>query len=389
MRKGLSVFLALGLILALTACGNTNNESALATEAVTTVAPTTVEPTTVVPSTVAPTTEPATEKTKAASPIDMLGLSFDEILQRYGNDYTEVDEPGSGLTKCICYPNTGNPYEFGIDFQSQCVSVIYVYDINDDPIVLFDDITNRTKLSEMSDARAKYPNTISNGPLIDNIKQSVSFTYRDGILVNFDWINNDVSDKADRVMIIDTNGTESSSGTQPPVENKSANENKQSSNTQSSFSEKPKETWKKLYAEYLQSAETQAFSYAGLIYLNDDEIPEMVIRANFSMRGTMLCWIKQDAVESQGLGRLGKTSYGEHSGVIVQDSLYSGLQAKSIFSFDGILANQLHFGEQTPTGVFRWDSNEISEAEYNANIAAYEGYSEVSFITKDEMISAL
>ena len=254
MKKELSILLALGLIMVLTSCGNTTNESAPATEAVTTVAPTTVEPTTVAPSTATPTTEPATEKPKAASPIDMLGLPFDEILQRYGNDYTEVDEPGSGSTKCICYPNTGNPYEFGIDFQSQCVSVIYVYDINDDPIVLFDNITNRTKLGEMTDARAKYPNTINNGPLIDNIKQSVSFTYRDEVLVKFDWINNDVSDKADRVMIIDTNGTESSSGTQPQVENKSANENKQSSNTQSSSAqEKAEETQSGGYEKYLGS----------------------------------------------------------------------------------------------------------------------------------------
>ena len=254
MRKGISILLALGFILLLSACGNTDNVSAPATEAVTTIAPTTVVPTTVAPSTAAPTTEPATEKSKAPSPIDMLGLSFDEILKRYGNDYTEVDEPGSGLTKCICYPNTGNPYEFGIDAQSQCVKVIYVYDINDDPIVLFDEITNRTKLSEMSDARAKYPNTISNGPLIDNIKQSISFTYRDGVLVNFDWINNDVSDKADRVMIIDTNGIESSSDTQQPVEHKNTNDDKQSSNTQSSSAqEKTEETQSGGYEKYLGS----------------------------------------------------------------------------------------------------------------------------------------
>lgn len=380
MKKGLSVLLTLCFALGLTACNSIESTSDPTTEAVTTNAPTTE-----IPTTVAASTEPATEKPKADSPIDMLGLSFDEILHRYGNDYTEVDEPGSGSTKCICYPNTGNPYEFGIDAQSQCVKVIYVYDISDEPIILFDEITNKTKLSEMSDAQAKYPNEISNGPLIDNKKQEISFTYRDGILVTFEWSSNDVSDKADRVIILDTKGIASSSGTQQPAENG----NNQTENIQSSSAENPNETWKKLYTEYLQSNEAQAFSYAGFINLNDDEIPEMVIRANFSMGGTMLCWIKQDAVESQRLGRLGKTTYSENSGVIVQDSLYSGLQTKSIFTFDGNSANQLHFGEQTPAGVFRWDSKEVSENEYNTNTAAYEGYAEVSFVTKDEMINSL
>ena len=86
MGKGISILLALGFILLLSACGSTDTTSSPATEAVTTVAPTTVEPTTVAPSTATPTTEPATEKSKAPSPIAMLGLSFDEILKRYGND---------------------------------------------------------------------------------------------------------------------------------------------------------------------------------------------------------------------------------------------------------------------------------------------------------------
>lgn len=64
-------------------------------------------------------------------------------------DYTNVYERESGLHKIICYPNTGNPYEFGFDNNTDRVKIIWIYNTSDRSVKLFDDITDKSTLVDI------------------------------------------------------------------------------------------------------------------------------------------------------------------------------------------------------------------------------------------------
>ena len=314
-----------------------------------------------------------------SNPIAMLGLPLESILEKYGSNYTTVDEPGSGTKMNICYPNTGNPYEFGIDEQTNLVKVVYVYDINDKAISLFDDVTNRTTLSEMTATRNKYTCEVNNNIQLDNTKQIVNFAYDKRIMVSFEWINNDTSDKADRVLIIKTN---------EDIQFREKSQS-QDNDSQNSLPKGNLEEWKQLYLDFLRSDEAKYFTSACLVYLNDDDIPELALHTDFMLNGTQLCWITNGKTEYQAIGALGTFRERPKQGIMALYSLNHGIQGISIDQFDGQTINRIHFGEITDTGVYRWDNVEITESEYKSNIAEYADLTEPSFITKENMISAL
>lgn len=314
-----------------------------------------------------------------STPIAMLGLPLESILEKYGSNYTTVDEPGSGLTKFICYPDTGNPYEFGIDYETNCVKAIYVYDINNAAVPLFDDVTNRTRLSEMTDVRNKYPCEVIDNIQIDNTKQTVSFAYDKRIMVSFEWMNNDTSDKADRVLILKTD-----EDIQFSDKSQSQNNDLQNGSTKENLEE-----WKQLYLDFLHSDKAKYFTSACLVYLNDDDIPELALHTDFMLDGTQLCWITNGKTEYQAIGALGTFRDRPKQGIMALYSLNHGIQGISIDQFDGQTINRIHFGEITDTGVYRWDNVEITESEYKSNIAEYADLSEPTFTTKENIISAL
>lgn len=83
------------------------------------------------------------------NPFEFFDKSFDEITYIFGMDYTNVYERESGLHKIICYPNTGNPYEFGFDNNTDRVKIIWIYNTSDRSVKLFDDITDKSTLVDI------------------------------------------------------------------------------------------------------------------------------------------------------------------------------------------------------------------------------------------------
>ncbi len=138
-------------------------------------------------------------------PYEFLNKSFNEITNMFGDDYIEVDEPETGLDKCIAYPNTGNPFEFLIDYDTNIVKYVWIYDISDDPINLFDDITNKSTLTDIEKSTTSYTyskwvgENIFNG---NNVEQYVTYKIKDGIAFRLEWTTNDFDNQsANRVLV--------------------------------------------------------------------------------------------------------------------------------------------------------------------------------------------
>lgn len=153
------------------------------------------------------------------NPIEFLGMSYDEIIKLFGSDYTETEERESGLHKIICYPDTGNPFEFGFDDVTDKVIIVWIYDLTDKPINLFDDITNKSTLGDIEKSTTSYTYNkwVGENALDDNnIEQTITYKIRNNIIVNFLWTFNDFNEQpANRVLVMhgEVEGTTNSEST--------------------------------------------------------------------------------------------------------------------------------------------------------------------------------
>ncbi len=140
------------------------------------------------------------------NPIDFLGMSFDEITALFGNEYKNVEERESGLHKIIVYPDTGNPFEFGFDDVTDKVIIVWIYDLTDNPIKLFDDITNKSILEDIEKSTTSYTYSkwVGENALDDNnVEQRVSYKINNGVSVIFEWTFNDFDKQpANRVFVM-------------------------------------------------------------------------------------------------------------------------------------------------------------------------------------------
>ena len=152
------------------------------------------------------------------NPIEFIGMSFEEITNIFGDDYTKVEERETGLHKIICYPNTDNPFEFGFDNKTDLVKCVWTYDLSDNPIKLFDDITNKSTLGdiEKSSTSFKYDKWVGENVFNENnVEQYVTYKINNGITVRFEWTSNDFSKQpANRVLVMQSE-VEETKGTEP------------------------------------------------------------------------------------------------------------------------------------------------------------------------------
>lgn len=144
------------------------------------------------------------DKEQFTNPVKYIGKSFDDITQTFGDDYAEIDEQDSGLTKFICYPRTGNPLQFGIDYNTNAISCIYVYSSDEMTVTLFDDITNNSTLSDIENSSSPYSYTkrVYFNALDNRTEQEITYKTNDGIEYVFTWTDSDFdNDPCYRILI--------------------------------------------------------------------------------------------------------------------------------------------------------------------------------------------
>lgn len=81
--------------------------------------------------------------------------------------------------------------------------------------------------------------------------------------------------------------------------------------------------WKIAYLEYLEAQKDGHLSYA-LIYIDDDDIPELYLSGNCEATGDSVCSYKNGTVIEQPLNRIGGGRYVERSGKIINQNVNMG-----------------------------------------------------------------
>lgn len=149
------------------------------------------------------------------------------------------------------------------------------------------------------------------------------------------------------------------------------------------------DSWKDIYSEYLKNGITELIGdydeywrdewTFGLIYLNNDDIPELVASSGYEAAGNIILTIINGKVEYMNTGRLA-FYYEEKGNILVNSEGHMGYYYDYVFSIDdkGFKSECMgdyeeEYDENGPTGVLKYsiDQKEVTESEYFAKIDSY------------------
>lgn len=124
----------------------------------------------------------------------------------------------------------------------------------------------------------------------------------------------------------------------------------------------PPASWKELYIDYLNTTDME-FRSGRLIYLNDDDIPELFLEYKhpISLAHFEICWVNDGAVQNQRLVE-SIPKYKERSGYILTSS--EGV-VWALSEFDGTALNVVQHGSNYGP-EYKINDEEVSKEEYEA-----------------------
>lgn len=138
-----------------------------------------------------------------SNPFSIMGQAYNTIINRYGENYTVMEENMDRI-RFIFYPETDNPYEYGCTFDGDYVKALFIRNISNTPISLFDGITNLTTISELQKMDISKNYEINDNPTNKQLKKTVDFEFQKRTLVQFQWeITSNTWQSADRVLIME------------------------------------------------------------------------------------------------------------------------------------------------------------------------------------------
>ena len=133
--------------------------------------------------------------------------------------------------------------------------------------------------------------------------------------------------------------------------------------------EAPKdESWKKAYVDYINSKDDPGDYEYALVYVDDDDIPELFV--HLKGRGPMseLCWLCDGTVCSKAIGTENLV-YIEKGNCIMTTEVHTGVQSDYILQIENSELNTIHTGRANKAvkgqESFKWDDKEVSEEEYD------------------------
>lgn len=154
--------------------------------------------------------------------------------------------------------------------------------------------------------------------------------------------------------------------------------------------------WKTAYLDYISTIKDEFSNYA-LIYIDNDNIPELYLNGMSEATGDMVCSYKNGTVISQQLGRTGGGSYIEKSGKFINQNGNMGncytepfelTENGFVSPFYGsmqITYEELENGEFNEIYKYSIDGVTVSEDEYNAKIAAFFDFSQAKMLGENRV----
>lgn len=137
--------------------------------------------------------------------------------------------------------------------------------------------------------------------------------------------------------------------------------------------------WKQSYIDYIETDPDIAFNpdwcTCGLIYVDDDEIPELIIEYSNEADGTRIVSYKNENTVSYQFSRTGGISYYEREGIINNSIGSMGVMRDQFALLDGEgfhdQGSGLRYDESEMYSnytYFNWNGEDVSEEDYYANI---------------------
>lgn len=143
------------------------------------------------------------------------------------------------------------------------------------------------------------------------------------------------------------------------------------------------DSWKQLYIDYINQSYQSEWVYYQLMYINDDDIPELLIDYNITASGAEVCTVYNNELRSMQVYTYG-VSYIERANLLRSagghmDSYYDIIYSIRNGEFVelekgeyGIMGNaELQFDEDgTPIYNYYWNEAEVSQEEYQQDLSA-------------------
>lgn len=158
--------------------------------------------------------------------------------------------------------------------------------------------------------------------------------------------------------------------------------------------------WKQLYLDYIDSYVSEhgdnKDSY-NIIFVNDDEMPELIICGSSHVTSTYFCWVYNNKLYHQNLNWAGSNgvTYIERKNLLRDCSNWQGSGQDTIYNFNGKDIEKIYSGTfDTILNSYTWEDKIVSETEYNNNLNAVFDVNKAKSVldnpyTKDEIIEAI
>lgn len=144
--------------------------------------------------------------------------------------------------------------------------------------------------------------------------------------------------------------------------------------------EVPESVWKNAYAEYISNDPDIDYSsdwcFCGLIYIDDDDVPELIIEYGVEALGTRVVSYKNGETISEVFFRIGGFHYMERKGLIHNAVGLQGWMMDDFASLDNEGFHNLGMGSRFGEAMdyihfdkFQWNGEDVSEEEFNSSVA--------------------
>lgn len=128
------------------------------------------------------------------------------------------------------------------------------------------------------------------------------------------------------------------------------------------------ESWKQVYINYLNSNDyADNYEYA-LVYVNEDEVPELYKHGKQRPMSSKICWIYDENVYSQSF-MIDGFEYYEKENLFFSTGIQAGVQSDFVYSLSG--SETIQKAKGTASRViqgqerFTWNDENVTENEYN------------------------
>ena len=168
---------------------------------------------------------------------------------------------------------------------------------------------------------------------------------------------------------------------------------------------KPATDYKKAYLEFLKDKQESHRLFA-LVFIDDDDIPELYLKGSSEAEGDMVCSFKNGAVITQQLNRTGGGKYTPRSGDMINQNGNMGRCYTNVYklndsgftkTFNALsVENVEHIGGEEYNFIYEYivEDAPVSEAEYNIAVNSAFDFSQAvrldeNAVSYDEIVQQL